>query len=90
MLAIAFRFIILSLLFIHYSTNNKIVATKYGLTDKQTDSLKVLFEEQRAKQKALRKAHKENRDIMHEKISNILTKEQMEEFEEMKPKKPHR
>lgn len=63
---------------------------KLELTDKQADSLKVLFEEQRAKQKALRKAHKENRDIMHEKISNILTKEQMEEFKEMKPKKPHR
>ena len=27
---------------------------------------------------------------LHEKISNILTKEQLEEFKEMKPKKPHR
>ncbi|MBV1899430.1 MAG: Spy/CpxP family protein refolding chaperone [Cycloclasticus pugetii] len=60
------------------------------LTDKQADSLKALFKEQRAKQKELRKEQKENRDIMHEKISNILTKEQMEEFEEMKPKKPRR
>lgn len=33
-LAVTFRFIILSLLFIHYSTNNKIVATKYGLNMK--------------------------------------------------------
>lgn len=60
------------------------------LTDKQADSLKALFKEQRAKQKELRKEQKENRDIMHEKISNILTKEQMEEFKEMKPKKPRR
>jgi len=63
---------------------------KLDLSDKQADSLKVLFKEQRAKQKALRKEQKENRDIMHEKISKILTKEQMEEFEEMKPKKPRR
>ena len=60
------------------------------LSDKQADSLKALFKEQRAKQKELRKEQKENRDIMHEKISKILTKEQMEEFEEMKPKKPRR
>jgi len=63
---------------------------KLDLTDKQADSLKALFKEQRAKQKELRKEQKENRDIMHEKISKILTKEQMEEFEEMKPKKPRR
>jgi len=63
---------------------------KLDLSDKQADSLKALFKEQRAKQKTLRKEQKENRDIMHEKISKILTKEQMEGFEEMKPKKPHR
>lgn len=63
---------------------------RLDLSDEQAESIKALFKEQRAKQKTFRKAHREMRNQMHGRIAEILTEDQMEEFESMKPKKDRR
>lgn len=54
------------------------------LTDDQANSMKQLFEEQKAKHKNLRKQHRELREQMHEGFSKILTPTQLEDMKDMK------
>lgn len=57
------------------------------LSDTQVESLKTLFETQRATHRSLRKERRAMRDQMHEKLSEILTASQLEDFKALRPQR---